>query len=66
MASRIPRFMLRAGWNVVEGYRRFLEDDDLGALRDSITELGQAMSRDPASVLYAPEPLLLAWLEDKD
>ena len=61
--SRIPVFVHKAGWNVVEGYRKFLDEDDMDALRDAITDLGNALLRDPKSIAYAPEAVVREYFE---
>jgi len=62
VSARIPVYVIRAGWHTIDAYREFLETDDLDELRVALTELGNALLRDPRSMLYAPEPLVEAWL----
>lgn len=54
----IPRYVSVAGWEVWKAYEAFLEEDDLGRLRDSVAGLRDALLRDQTTLREAPDEVL--------
>ena len=59
----VPAYVSKAGWGVYSAYLEFLETDDPDVLADAVTELRDALLRDPSSAaLDAPEDVLATYL----
>jgi hypothetical protein len=51
---KIPAYVEKPAWAVYDAYVQWLDDDDLDALRDAVTDLRDALVRGDA-LMYAPK-----------